>query len=309
MQDLVRCFQDYLQNDCRYTSDVVHEYLERLPQFLQRRNISSPAQINAFQVADEWRKQRWQITPAGIESLDAGRSSYLLALKEFLLFLESRKICPEPGLSDIIQISSPARPRLLGLNLSEQRRLSRFLYYYVNNDQQRKTSALAALLLHTGLSLREILNLDLPSQGLLGQHQPGDDQGDFFFEGDQLYLRYMDFSGAERCIPVSPPATLLVNFYLENRPQKSRYLFTNTSRKKPNRLTSGQAEKLLEMLFRKAGLPFRKELCADILIATARAIRDDAANPHHSRNVFRMQPETHLQTSSPHRTTEHRKIA
>lgn len=287
MQEIISTFKQYLNAECHFAPDLVEQYIERVPQFLAAQKISSPSQISARQVAEEWRRQRWQITDTGIVSAESAKADYLLALKEFLHFLERKKFTSEQKLSEIINIRPNRKPRVKPLSGSEKKRLDKFLFYHVASDQQRKASALVSLMLHSGLTLRETLNLRIADNGSLTAAENSLFSGDFYMDGDQLFIKCEDLTGEEKSIAIHSAARILLSFYLENRPQKSVCLFTNSSRKNPQQLSFTQARKLIEQVLSRASIPFRSGLAEEVLVATANSLprQQHADLP---KNVIRM---------------------
>jgi len=270
MYEVIKGYKRYLENDCRFTRDTVIHYVETLPAIFSSLEINSLQDIDSRKVSHAWRFGRWEPIQKGIQLSESAQAGYLLALKEFLRYLEDRGYCPEDGISEIIRIPETPPARLKGLNPGEQRQLRDFLIFNVSNDLQRKETALIFLLLATGVRLNDALSLSVGFNGLISTHKTAGKAGDFDIEGEKVYLNLRGFDPGESRILLPSEALHYLNFYLENRNVKSTILFLNNARViKPGRLTPEVAINLIERVLRKAGIAIRRGQAIDILRYTA----------------------------------------
>lgn len=270
MYDVIKEYKRYLENDCRFTRDTVIHYVETLPAIFSSLEINSLQDIDSRKVSHAWRFGRWEPIQKGIQVSESAQAGYLLALKEFLRYLEDRGYCPEDGISEIIRIPEAPPVRLKGLNPGEQQQLRDFLVFNVGNDLQRKETALTFLLLATGVRLTDVLTLNVGFNGLISTHKTAGKAGDFDIEGEKVFLNLHGFDPGESRILLPSEALHYLNFYLENRNVKSTILFLNNARViKPGRLTPEVAINLIERVLRKAGIAIRRGQAIDILRFTA----------------------------------------
>jgi len=270
MYEVIKEYKRYLEKDCRFTRDTVIHYVETLPAIFSNLEINSLQDIDSRKVSHAWRFGRWEPIQKGIQLSESAQDGYLLALKEFLRYLEDRGYCPEDGISEIIRIPETPPVQLKGLSAGEQRQLRNFLVFNVGNDLQRKETALTFLLLATGVRLNDVLALNVGFNGLISTHKTAGKAGDFDIEGEKVFLNLRGFEPGESRILLPPEALHCLNFYLENRNVKSTILFLNNARVvKPGRLTPEVAINLIERVLRKAGISIRRGQAADILLYTA----------------------------------------
>lgn len=274
MYEVIKEYKRYLENDCRFTRDTVIHYVDTLPAIFNNLEIRSLQDIDSRKVSHAWRFGRWEPIQKGIQLSESAQGGYLLALKEFLRYLEDRGYCPEDGISEIIRIPETAQVQLKGLTPGEQQQLRGFLIFNVSNDLQRKETALTFLLLATGIRLNEALALNVGFNGLISTHKTAGKAGEFDIEGERVYLNLRGFDPGESRILLPAEALHYLNFYLENRGVKSTILFLNNARvTKPGRLTPEVAINLIERVLRKAGISVRKGQSLDILRYTAQENR------------------------------------
>lgn len=283
MYEIIKEYKCYLEKDCRFTRDTVIHYVETLPAIFNHLEIRSLEDIDSQKVSQAWRFGRWEPIQKGIQLSESARGGYLLALKEFLRYLEDRGYCSEEGISEIIRIPETAPVQLRGLTPGEQQQLHDFLIFNVSNDLQRKETALSLLLLATGVRLHDALALNVGFNGLISTHKTAGKAGDFDIEGEKVYLTLRGFDAGESRILLPTETLHYLNFYLENRGVKSTILFLNNARvAKPGRLTPEVATNLMERVLRKAGISIRRGQAVDILRYTAHENRAAARVALHS---------------------------
>jgi site-specific recombinase XerD len=279
MYEVIRDYKSYLENDCRFTHDTVSDYLGTLPNIFTDLQIHSLNDIDAKKISYAWRFGRWEPIQKGIQLSETAQSGYLLALKEFLRYLEDKGYNVEQGISEIIKVDDVPQLKLKGLNKAEQNKLRSFLLYNINNDLQRKETALVSLIWATGCRLNEALALNIGNDGLISTRRTSGRAGDFVVEGEDVYvsIRGVTSDGSKTLLPRD--TVNFLNFYLENRPYKNPILFLNNARtRKPSRLSGDVATNLIERVFQKAEIQYRSGQAVNILRSTTYTLSEGNAS-------------------------------
>lgn len=276
MYEVIREYKSYLENDCRFTHDTVINYLGTLPNIFTNLQIHSLNDIDAKKISYAWRIGRWEPIQKGIQLSETAQSGYLLALKEFLRYLEDKGYNVEQGISEIIKVDDVPTLKLKGLNKAEQLKLRTFLLFNIDNDLQRKETALASLIWATGCRLNEALALNIGNDGLISTRRTNGRAGDFVIDGESVYvsIRGVTSDGSKTLLPGD--TVNFLNFYLENRPFKNPILFLNNARtRRPSRLSGDIATNLIERVFRKAEIQYRSGQAVNILRSTTYALTEE----------------------------------
>jgi site-specific recombinase XerD len=270
MYEVIREYKMYLEKDCRFTRDTIVNYLVNLPEIFSDLKIFSLQDINSHIISYAWRIGRWEPIQKGIKLSESAQGGYLLALKEFLRYLEEKGYNVEQGISEIIRVDGHHNVPLKGLTNSEEEKLRKFLVFNVANDLQRKETGLTFLIWSIGCRLNEALSLNVGSDGLLSTRRSGGKVGDFEIVDEKIYVNIKGVSSVAGKILLPPETVNYLNFYLENRKFKSPILFLNNARvRKPGRLASEQAANLIERVFRKADINVRTGQALNVLRYTA----------------------------------------
>lgn len=270
MFDVIRDYKSYLETNCRLPQEAVVNHLGNLPIIFDNLNITSLTDIDAGKVSSAWKVSRWESTSEGIQISEPAQSGYLLALKEFLLFLEEKGHLTGKTISEIINLPENNRKKLRGLNQQERAKLREYLLFNVKNDTQRRETALMFILLSTGCSLSEALALTVSGEGVIYTEKERQPSGNFEVAEDRLYVTIRGVDGTDRKVRLSAEVGAFMNFYLENRKQVSRILFLSSGRSnKPKAMTEASAQKIVERVFEKAGIPMRKGEALNVLRCTA----------------------------------------
>ncbi len=270
MFDIIRGYKAYLERECRLPQDAVIHYLGNLPIILDHLNINTLQDINLQKVTDAWRLKRWEITDDGIQVSEKAQNGYLRTFKEFLAYLEKSGRLQRQGLAEIIRIPEARTRRIRGLNNKEIRQLKAFLRFHVDNHSQRRETALTWFLLQTGCSISAAMALNVHSSGRILTEPHWDRSGNFWVENGRVHVTYTREEGEETTRVLEDELVHYLNFYLENRKYTSPILFLSDARRNhPSRLKAQTAERIIERLFLKAGIPVKKGCVAEILRATA----------------------------------------
>ncbi|NIT58010.1 MAG: hypothetical protein GWN00_17820, partial [Aliifodinibius sp.] len=295
MQHIVQDYKSYLETDCRYPYDTVRNYLATLPSIFHNLQISSVRDINVQKVAHAWKYSRWKPIHKGIQLSDANQDGYLPALKEFLKYLEDNGYPVQRGISDIIRVTGPQNLKLKGLASAEQKKLKDFLVFHVNSDIQRRDTVLAWLLMETGCTVNEALALNVHTDGIIYYDPQHSYSGDFEVIDGQVFVHIRGIGKQSRKLLLSPQMATFLNFYLENRSQRSSILFVNNNSitggsKSGNgrpgkhiakRLTPSAAENIIEKIFTKAGIKVRPGRMTEVLRYTAKTGRREEPQDRH----------------------------
>jgi len=270
MYNVIREYKSYLESHCRLPQDTIVNYLGNLPIIFDNLKINSLTDIDARKVSSAWKFNRWESTSDGIQISEQAQSGYLIALKEFLRYLEEKGYLSDPSISGIINLPENRKKKLKGLNESEHHKLREYLLFNVKNDTRRRETALMFILLATGCNLSEALSLRVHRDGVIYYDDANQPSGDFRVEHNRLYVAVRGVDGSDRKVKLSRQAAAFLNFYLENRKQKSRILFLSNARSNsPKRMTETSAQKIVERVFEKAGIPVRKGEVLNVLRCTA----------------------------------------
>lgn len=270
MYHIIRDFKTYLENECRFTQDLIVNYLGNLPIIFDHLGINTITDINSQNVASIWQQKRWEATGDGIRISDRNETGYLTALKMFLRYLEEKGRLRVQGLSEIIRVPEARTVRLRGLSKAEQKRLREFLVYNVRNDTQRRETALLLFLLETGCALSDALALNVHSDGYILTAHGDVSSGSFYSQNSEIFVSIKNEDGDIQDVKISSEAIHFLNFYLENRKYHNAILFLSDARRnRPSRLSEKTAEKIIERVFEKAGIPTRKGTALQILRCTA----------------------------------------
>lgn len=270
MYEVIRDYKSYLEKDCRFTRDTVVSYMGNLPEIFRDLKIRTLNDINAKTISYAWRIGRWEPIQKGIQISETAQNGYLLALKEFLRYLEEKGYNVEQGISEIIRLEEIPNIPLKGLSKEEQRKLADFLLFNISNDLQRKETALISLIWATGCRLNEALALNVGNDGLLSTRRTSGVAGDFEIDSEKVSvsIRGVSRNGIKSLLPRE--CVNFLNFHLENRSFKSPILFLNNARtRKPGRLSGDVASNLIERVFRRAGIEVRNYQAVNILRSTA----------------------------------------
>ena len=272
MYRYIQEYKSYLENDCRYTEETVVSYLGNLPLIFDRLKIQSLADIDSQKVSAAWRLQRWEPIQKGIQISERAESGALPAFKEFLRYLRDRGYLGKEIISGIIHIPEQQPTKLRGLNAGEQARLHEFLRFNVANDYQRRDTALLLLLLSSGCQLDEALALNVHPDGKIDLENDGAVSGDFRLHGETLQVCFGGIDDPDWEMKLPGETAAYLNFYLENRSQRSPMLFINNRRRGvPLRLTVSAAGKMVENVLEIAGIHTRKGYALAVLRHTALA--------------------------------------
>jgi site-specific recombinase XerD len=270
MYEVIREYKVYLEKDCRFTHDTIINYMVNLPEIFKELSIYSIRDIDSQKISYAWRIGRWEPIQKGIQLSEAAQNGYLLALKEFLRYLEEKGYNVEQGISEIIKVDDLQNVPLKGLTTAEEQKLHDFLVFNVNNDLQRKETALMFLIWATGCRLNEALALNVGNDGLLFTRNENGKAGDFEFEGEKVYVHIKGVRSAAGKIMLPYETVNYLNFYLENRKFKSPILFVNNARvRRPGRLANELATNLIERVLRKADINVRNGQAVNVLRSTA----------------------------------------
>ena len=270
MFEVIREYKSYLETNCRLPQDTVVNYLGNLPIIFDNLKINTVSDIDARKVSSAWKFQRWESTTDGIQVSERAQSGYLIALKEFLCYLEEKGHLSDQAISSIINLPENNKKKLKGLNETEQKKLREFLLFNVKNDTQRRETALMFILLSTGCNLSEALTIHVHKDGVIYYDDARQPSGDFRVENDKLYLTIRGVDGSDRKVKLSSEVAAFLNFYLENRKQKSALLFLSNARSNtPKGMTEASAQKIVEKVFEKAGISVRKGEALTVLRCTA----------------------------------------
>lgn len=270
MYQLIEPYRHYLETNCRYASETISDCLGTLPRIFQNLEIQQVQQIDPRRVSRALRHSRWEITPHGIQRVEKEPAGYLLALKEFLQYLERSGFPVPEGISGLVSLPADARPKLGGLTPEEQARLREFLIFNVKNDRQRRDTALLFLLMGTDCSLTEALALKVHPDGVIYNGAESQVSGDFLVRDQQYFARVRGARNVYREVSVPEEAIHFLNFYLENRKHRSSTLFTNDSGKNPlGRVSEASASRAIGKVCQVAGIDLPAEQLADILRNTA----------------------------------------
>ncbi len=290
MYNIIRDFKTYLERECRFNQDLVVNYLGNLPIIFDHLGINTITDINPQNVASVWRQKRWESTGDGIRISDRNESGYLTALKMFLLYLEEKGRLRAKGLSEIIRVPEARTMRLRGLSKAEQKRLREFLVYNVRNDTQRRETALLLFLLETGCALSDALALNVHSDGCILTANGDVPSGSFYSQNGEVIVKIKNEDGDNDDIKISPETIHFLNFYLENRKYHNAILFLSDARRnRPSRLSEKTAEKIIERVFKKAGIPTRKGTALQILRCTA--IENGIRSSRRNRQIISLNAE------------------
>lgn len=269
MLKLLPEYRSYLEEYCRFDEKTVAHYLGQLPFAIESMQIESVQDLQPRNVARAWQVHRWREFDRGIVESEEATGGYLIALKEFLRYLEERGYPVTPGIANIIPLVTPSSCRCRGLSQFELQKLQKHLVFHVSNDCQRRTTALVHLLLGTGASLEEVLATRIGESQILPSDKTDNSCGDFHVRDGQVFLQIRESIGRSREIPLSEDAVTFVNFYLENRPVESPFLFARLSRTGlPKRWPIGSARRAVQRLLREAGLQLRPEQALLVLGST-----------------------------------------
>lgn len=270
MFDIIRGYKSYLERECRFPQDAVIHYLGNLPIILDNLNINTLQDINVQKVLDAWRLKRWEITDDGIQVSEKAQNGYLSTLKEFLAYLEKSGRLQRQGLADIIRIPEARTQKIRGLSNQEIGQLKAFLRFNVDNNSQRRETALTWFLLQTGCSISEAMALNVHSTGRILIEPHLGRSGNFWLDSGRVNVTYASEEGEEISTVLEDELVHYLNFYLENRKYVSPILFLSDARRNiPSRLKAQTAERIIERLFQKAGIPVKNGCVAEILRATA----------------------------------------
>lgn len=270
MFEVIREYKNYLETNCRLPQDTVVNYLGNLPIIFDNLKINSLTDIDARKVSSVWKFNRWESTSDGIQISEQAQSGYLIALKEFLRYLEEKGYLSDQSISEIINLPENRKKKLKGLNESEHHKLREYLLFNVKNDTQRRETALMFILLAAGCNLSETLSLRVHHDGVIYYDDANQPSGDFRVENNRLYVTVRGVDGSDRKVKLSQQVAAFLNFYLENRKQKSRILFLSNARSNaPKRMAETSAQKIVERVFEKAGIPVRKGEVLNVLRCTA----------------------------------------
>ncbi len=270
MFEVIREYKNYLETNCRLPQDTVVNYLGNLPIIFDNLKINSLTDIDARKVSSVWKFNRWESTSDGIQISEQAQSGYLIALKEFLRYLEEKGYFSDQSISEIINLPENRKKKLKGLNESEHHKLREYLLFNVKNDTQRRETALMFILLAAGCNLSETLSLRVHHDGVIYYDDANQPSGDFRVENNRLYVTVRGVDGSDRKVKLSQQVAAFLNFYLENRKQKSRILFLSNARSNtPKRMAETSAQKIVERVFEEAGIPVRKGEVLNVLRCTA----------------------------------------
>ncbi len=270
MYNIIREFKNYLENECRFSQDLIVNYLGNLPIIFDHLNVTTISDINSQRVSTIWQQKRWESTGDGIRISERMESGYLSALKVFLRYLEEKGRLRSNGLSEIIKVPESRTIRLRGLSKLEQKKLHEFLIYNVRNDTQRRETALLLLLLAIGCPLSEALALNVHPEGYIITTKGDVQSGNFYTQKGRTFVNVKNEDGDFQQVKISSEVTHYLNFYLENRKYHNAILFLSDARRNlPSRLTEKTAEKIIERVFEKAEIPTRKGTALQILHFTA----------------------------------------
>ena len=270
MYEVIRDYKSYLEKDCRFTRDTVVSYMGNLPEIFNDLKIRTLNDINSKTISYAWRIGRWEPIQKGIQISETAQSGYLVALKEFLRYLEEKGYNVEQGISEIIRLEDVPNVPLKGLSREEQGILREFLLFNISNDLQRKETALISLIWATGCRLNEALALNVGNDGLISTRKTKGQAGDFEIDSENVYVSIRGVSRNGIKSLLSLECVNFLNFYLENRNFKSPILFLNNARtRKPGRLSSDVASNMIERVFRRAGVEVRNNQAVNILRSTA----------------------------------------
>lgn len=270
MYQLIEPYRHYLETNCRYASETISDCLGTLPRIFQNLEIQQVQQIDPRRISRALRHSRWEITPDGIQRVEKEPAGYLLALKEFLQYLERSGFPVPEGISELVTLPRDARPKLGGLTGEEQARLREFLIFNVKNDRQRRDTALLFLLMGTDCSLAEALALKVHPDGIIYSGAVARVSGDFLVRDQQYYVRIKSARHVYREVRVPEEAIHFINFYLENRKNRSSVLFINDSGKNPlGRISEASAGRFIGKACQAAGIDLPAGQLPDILRNTA----------------------------------------
>lgn len=270
MYQLIEPYRHYLESNCRYASETISDCLGTLPRIFQNLEIQQVQQIDPRRVSRALRHSRWEITPDGIQRVEKEPAGYLLALKEFLQYLERSGFPVPEGISELVALPADARPKLGGLTGEEQARLREFLIFNVRNDRQRRDTALLFLLMGTDCALSEALALQVHADGVIYNGAVSKVSGDFLVRDQQYYVRIKSARNVYREVLVPEEAIHFINFYLENRKHRSSALFINDSGKNPlGRISEASAGRFIGKACQAAGIDLPAAQLPDILRNTA----------------------------------------
>lgn len=270
MQYLLEPYRDYLLGICRFHKDTVADCMDHLPRIFKSLQVSRVEEIGAEQVRQALLQSRWEITPEGIRRAEQHGDSYLLALKQFLQYLQDSGHPVPGGLANMVSLSEAPVAKFGGLTEAEQNQLRRFLVFNVKNDAQRRDTALVFLLMSVDCNLEEALQLKVHRNGVIRTDLPTIVSGDFRKTKNGMQLKLKNGSGAYRQIAVPHETLNFLNFYLENRKHKSNRLFIKNSGKNGlDAISPASAKRFVNKVFKKAGLDIKPAQIFAILQSTA----------------------------------------
>ena len=275
MHKLIENYKSYLENNRGFTGDTVRKYSQNVALIIDKLKITSVHEFTSRNINEAWYSAFWAALQTGHKLSDASRQNYLSSLKSFLRYLELYgKI--EKGIADKITLPKVTEKHYQGLTKAEQKALREYLSTHLRTDTERRDAALIYFMWATACRISEALALNVHGDGMIYTDNLLQRSGDFQVtkEGKKAYI-YVHINGKNkknRNIVVSPEAIAYLNFYLENRKQKSSILFMshahNPQRNKGRLLRVG-AYGAVAKVFARVGIETKEQVVTHILRHTA----------------------------------------
>lgn len=270
MQEILKSYQAYLRNSLGYTTETVVKYIGNLFIIFKELGITSLGDLQAEKINSAWLADLWKIVQDRRGLSDNTVISYQSSLKKYLKFLEDNGHIA-PGTAAQIKLARPTQVHLQGLSAEEQVALREYLARNLKTEVERRNAALIMFVWATAARISEALNLRVHKDGLIYTDKSSLRSGSFSIHRGQIYV-YIEAAKfkRDRNIPVADEAVAYLNYYLENRKEKSPILFLSHTRNKPHdQLTRSGAYVVFEKVFKKAGIPKPKSLLTHSLRHTA----------------------------------------
>lgn len=272
MNDLLKAFENHLRHSLGYTTETVIKYLGNVKLILQVTEIHSLDDMDPDNINSMWVANIWELVQKSRGLTDNTVRGYQSAFKKFLSFLEDNDLVPA-GSAGHIKLAKPTEMHIDGLAKDEKIILREHLARNLKTDVERRNAALIYLLWATGCRISEALKVDVHADGII-YTEAGKRSGSFFVEReDNEYYMYVHFNGKgkrNRNVAVSDEAVLYANLYLDMRQEKTPALFLGHARNSdPARLIRSSATRIVEKVFRDAGLEKAGGVCTHLLRHTA----------------------------------------
>ncbi len=283
MYDVLIAYKNYQETDRRLPRDSVITYMGNIPMIFRNLGVKEIEQISAEKIAHEWRYSRWEKTDEGIRLSESAQQGYLPALKSFLRYLEDARYSIEPGLSDIIKLEESPFGRLEGISEKEREQLKVYVSKNLRNDTQRASALLVQLLLDTGCSVSEAVDLSVSADGNITSLRRNRPCGSFRLEEGNIKISVSAIGRTDTEVTLSDSILRLLSLHLEKRKQKGADLFLVNGRYGARRMTKRYAQSLIEKLLQQAGIRGPYGRMADVLRATYFNLQDQLLLAQKSR--------------------------